>query len=136
MFYTLGQRQGLGIGGVKDAPDEPWYVVKKDVSSNTLFVAQGNNHEALFSTGMLCKSIAWVDGLGPDLPMKLMVKTRYRQDDQACHIEKEADKNKGGYRITFETAQRAVTPGQWACFYSGDTCLGGGIIESTELVCP
>ena len=73
MFYTLGQRQGLGIGGVKDAPDEPWYVVKKDVEANTLYVAQGNNHEALFSNSMDLFKVIWVDGKGPAMPSKLQV---------------------------------------------------------------
>ena len=132
MFYTLGQRQGLGIGGVKNAPDEPWYVVKKDIEDNILYVAQGNNHEALYSTSMQCKSIAWINEPGPELPTDLMVKTRYRQADQPCHIEKISE----GYQIEFGTAQCAVTPGQWACFYTNDICLGGGIIESTVSLCP
>ncbi|MFT5209677.1 MAG: tRNA-specific 2-thiouridylase [Flavobacterium sp.] len=132
MFYTLGQRQGLGIGGVKNAPDEPWYVVKKDVADNILYVAQGNNNEALYSTSMQCNNIAWVNEPGPALPARLMVKTRYRQADQACRIEKIS----GAYQIDFDTAQRAVTPGQWACFYTNDICLGGGIIESTVSLCP
>lgn len=128
MFYTLGQRQGLGIGGVKDSPEEPWYVVAKDVPRNRLIVAQGNQHPALFSDSLFCDAIAWVDGVGPEMPASLMCKTRYRQPDQACAIEACAT----GYRVSFADPQRAVTPGQWACFYDGDVCLGGGIIERTE----
>jgi len=128
MFYTLGQRQGLGIGGVKNAPDEPWYVVDKDIESNTLYVAQGNNNKALFSVAMHCDAISWIDGKGPELSTKLMVKTRYRQADQGCQMKQDSN----GYRIVFDEPQRAVTPGQWACFYEGEICLGGGIIESTE----
>ncbi|MFT5014123.1 MAG: tRNA-specific 2-thiouridylase [Planctomycetaceae bacterium] len=128
MFYTLGQRQGLGIGGVKDSPEEPWYVVAKDVSQNRLIVAQGNQHPALFSDVLYCDAIAWVDGFGPKMPCNLMAKTRYRQPDQPCTIEICAT----GYRVSFSDPQRAVTPGQWACFYTGDVCLGGGIIERTE----
>ncbi|HIG43538.1 MAG: tRNA 2-thiouridine(34) synthase MnmA [bacterium] len=128
MFHTLGQRQGLGIGGVSNTPDAPWYVVKKDIPGNTLYIAQGNDHDSLFSSAMTCLKIEWVDGLGPTLPRELCVKTRYRQPDQHCRIER----HEGVYRITFGKRQRAVTPGQWACFYEDDHCLGGGIIESTE----
>jgi tRNA-specific 2-thiouridylase len=128
MFYTLGQRQGLGIGGVKDLPEEPWYVVGKDVAANTLTVAQGNQHPALFSQALYCDEITWIDGVGPKLPATLSAKTRYRQPDQACQIMREGEQ----YRVTFVEPQRAVTPGQWLCLYDGDVCLGGGIIEATE----
>ena len=127
MFYTLGQRQGLGIGGVKDSPDAPWYVVAKEVEANQLVVAQGNQHPALFSDILYCDDIAWIDGKGPELPGKVAAKTRYRQPDQDCLVERCGS----GYRVTFDQPQRAVTPGQWACFYAGDECLGGGIIERT-----
>lgn len=126
MFHTIGQRQGLGIGGVQHAPEAPWYVVDKHLDSNTLVVAQGNDHPALFSTSLMCRSIAWVSGKAPTLPARLAVKTRYRQPDQPATLEACND----GYRIRFDTPQRAVTPGQWACLYHGDTCLGGGVIES------
>lgn len=127
MFYTLGQRQGLGIGGVKDSPDAPWYVVAKDVERNELTVAQGNQHPALYSDILFCDEIAWVDGHGPTIPTRLSAKTRYRQPDQDCLVEA----IESGYQVTFDEQQRAVTPGQWACFYDGDVCLGGGIIERT-----
>lgn len=127
MFYTLGQRQGLGIGGVKNQPEEPWYVVGKDVSENTLTVAQGNQHPALFSAALNCHDITWIDGQGPVLPAQLHAKTRYRQPDQACRVFRDGDE----FRVDFEQPQRAVTPGQWLCLYDGDVCLGGGIIEST-----
>lgn len=127
MFYTLGQRQGLGIGGVKNQPEEPWYVVGKDVENNTLTVAQGNQHPALFTSELHCLDIAWIDGTGPDLPAKLQAKTRYRQPDQACEVHRTLE----GYRVVFEEPQRAVTPGQWLCVYDGEVCLGGGIIEAT-----
>lgn len=129
IFHTLGQRQGLGIGGVKNSPEAPWYVVEKDLATNTLIVAQGNDHEALFSTTMTCREIRWIDGNGPTLPGQLQVKTRYRQADQLCDLRR----HEGAYQVKFERPQRAVTPGQWACFYSGDTCLGGGVIEATGL---
>ena len=127
MFYTLGQRQGLGIGGVKNHPEAPWYVVAKDVKVNTLTVAQGNQHPALFTPALRCDEISWIDGVGPDLPQTLQAKTRYRQQDQICSVSQTDD----GYLVTFEQPQRAVTPGQWLCLYEGDICLGGGIIEAT-----
>ncbi len=130
MFYTLGQRQGLGIGGVKDSKEAPWYVVRKDVPGNIVYVAQGHDHPAMLSTALYCNKIAWVDGQGPELPAELAVKTRYRQPDQACTLSATPE----GYEARFAVPQRAVTPGQWACFYDGDVCLGGGIIESTEPV--
>lgn len=128
MFHTIGQRQGLGIGGVKDAAEAPWYVVDKDIERNVLVVAQGNSHPALFSRALTCRRIEWIDGEGPSLPARLAVKIRYRQPDQTARIQVTDD----GYRIAFERPQRAVTPGQWACVYDGEVCLGGGIIESRE----
>ena len=126
-FYTIGQRQGLGVGGIRNASDAPWYVFRKDVTTNTLYVVQGNQHKSLYSSAMRCNHINWIDGYGPALPAKLAVKTRYRQSDQACVVSR----RKNSYHITFDTPQRAVTPGQWACFYETDRCLGGGIIDST-----
>ncbi|MEX2489424.1 MAG: tRNA methyl transferase PRC-barrel domain-containing protein, partial [Pseudomonadales bacterium] len=128
MFHTIGQRQGLGIGGRKDAAEAPWYVVGKDVSRNRLIVAQGNDHPGLFSSVLYCRQMHWIDGIGPQLPIECGVKIRYRQRDQTGRLEP-SDK---GYRIVFERPQRAVTPGQWACLYLGDICLGGGVIESTD----
>ena len=127
MFYTLGQRQGLGIGGVKNQPEQPWYVVAKDVERNTLTVAQGNQHPALFTKELKCHEIAWIDGHGPALPTNISAKTRYRQPDQACQVIQDED----GYRVLFDEPQRAVTPGQWLCLYDEEVCLGGGIIETT-----
>ncbi len=126
MYHTLGQRQGLGIGGVRGAPEEPWYVVAKDLERNVLVVAQGNLHPALFSRSASCREIHWI-GEPLELPFKRSVKVRYRQPDQAAsitHLEE-------GFRIDFAVPQRAVTPGQWACLYDGDRCLGGGIIDAT-----
>jgi tRNA-specific 2-thiouridylase len=126
VFHTLGQRQGLGIGGVAAASEAPWYVVDKDLDHNRLVVAQGNDHPALYSSAATVSRIHWIDGTGPGLPCGLATKTRYRQPDQAAWLDATPD----GYRIEFESPQRAVTPGQWACFYDGDICLGGGVIES------
>jgi len=126
----LGQRQGLGIGGVQQASEAPWYVVEKDLSNNILRVAQGNQHAALFCTRLTCQSIHWIND-APELPIKLAVKVRYRQADQQAQLLQHAD---GTFEVIFEQPQRAVTPGQWACFYSGDECLGGGIIDATGMV--
>ena len=126
-FYTLGQRQGLGIGGVKGYPEQPWYVVAKDVQNNVLTVAQGHDHPTLFSHGLTASNLHWIAG-APALPLQCSVKTRYRQADQPCTIEA-ADDNR--VRANFTRPQRAVTPGQYAVFYDGDQCLGGGVIEQT-----
>ncbi len=130
MYHTLGQRQGLRIGGVKGAGDEPWYVVAKDLDSNRLMVAQGADHPGLLSHSMSCDTIFWVNRQ-PPLPFTGMVKIRYRQADQVCHLTR---LDNGAWQIRFETPQRAVTPGQWACFYQGDICLGGGIITTASAI--
>lgn len=127
MYHTLGQRQGLKIGGLKGGNEQPWYVAAKDLSSNRLIVAQGNDNPALFCSSMELEDISWI-GTPPNLPTELSVKTRYRQEDQSCHL----DGNDAGYSVKFKQPQRAVTPGQWACFYDGDICLGGGIIIATD----
>jgi len=127
MYHTIGQRQGLGIGGVKGHKEAPWYVVAKDLQSNQLIVAQGNDHPALFCQNMHLNAIAWVNE-SPSLPAELNVKVRYRQQDQVCRLTSDRD----GYSVSFVEPQRAVTPGQWACFYAGEECLGGGIIVSTD----
>ncbi len=134
MYHTLGQRQGLGIGGVKHGLDAPWYVVEKDMVRNVLIVAQGNDNPAMLSEGMVCEDIHWVSG-APSLPRQLKVKCRYRQSDQDCTVkvcDSENNIAKGSeLEVVFDKPQRAVTPGQWACFYDNDVCLGGGIIKET-----
>ena len=125
-FYTLGQRQGLGIGGVKGHPEKPWYVVTKDVKNNVLTVAQGHDHPALFSHGLIAANLNWIADQ-PAFPLECSVKTRYRQADQDCTIESMADDR---VRVNFVRPQRAVTPGQYAVFYDGNLCLGGGVIET------
>ncbi len=124
MYHTIGQRQGLGIGGIKGQPEAPWYVVQKDLANNRLIVAQGADHPLLFATGLTMESIQWINNDGPSLPFRCSAKIRYRQKDQACTITASSS----GYRVTFDQQQRAVAPGQSAVFYHGDTCLGGGII--------
>ncbi len=128
MYHTIGQRQGLGIGGLSNHGEAPWYVVGKDLANNVLLVAQGNEHPALFSDSLRLNEIYWVAGEAPDLPLQCAAKVRYRQPDQACTLRRDGD----GFRVDFSQPQRAVTPGQSAVFYLGDTCLGGGVIEATR----
>ena len=125
MYHTIGQRQGLGIGGLQGASDDPWYVLHKDLERNVLVVGQGNNHPWLFSSALACSHIYWVNPLTLAEPMRLTAKVRYRQPDQACTLERTAE----GYLIRFDEPQRAVTPGQSVVLYQGDVCLGGGVIE-------
>lgn len=127
MYYTLGQRQGLGIGGQADADEAPWYVVRKDMGNNQLVVAQGTNHPALFTTRLLVSEIHWI-GKVPALPFTCHAKTRYRQADQACTVTPW----QGRYLVTFDVPQRAVTPGQSVVFYHGSHCWGGAIIEDID----
>ena len=126
MFYTLGQRQGLKIGGKKGGAEKPWYVIKKSKVNNQIVVAQGNDNPALYCSAAYLESIFWITE-EPVLPKKLAVKVRYRQDDQECVLEVVENR----FLVKFKNAQRAVTPGQWACFYFGEQCLGGGIVAST-----
>jgi len=128
-FYTLGQRQGLNIGGVKGHDGTPWYVVDKDMAGNALIVAAGHDHPLLLSTGLEANQLSWVDGRGPTAALRCAAKTRYRQEDQPCLIEPiDADR----VRVRFDQPQRAVTPGQSVVFYLGETCLGGGIIDTRQ----
>ena len=128
MYHTIGQRQGLGIGGLKDASDEPWYVLQKDLERNVLVVGQGNDHPWLFASALLASEIYWVNPIELKEPRQLTAKVRYRQGDQACILEKTTS----GYRASFSMPQRAVTPGQSVVFYDGEICLGGGVIEIAE----
>jgi tRNA-specific 2-thiouridylase len=128
MYHTIGQRQGLGIGGLKDASDDPWYVLIKDLENNELIVGQGNDHPWLFSQALIASDIYWVNPVDLTTPRQLTAKVRYRQGDQQCTLEQTAT----GYRVTFAEPQRAVTPGQSVVFYDGEICLGGGVIEVAE----
>ncbi|MCT7655649.1 hypothetical protein MBH78_15190 [Oceanimonas sp. NS1] len=123
MYHTLGQRKGLGIGGLKNAGDEPWYVVDKEVERNVLVVAQGD-HPRLYSDGLIARQLHWVNRQPITEPVRCSVKTRYRQTDIPCTIEPvDADT----IRVLFDEPQAAVTPGQSAVFYHGEVCLGGGM---------
>ena len=127
MYHTLGQRQGLGIGGKANHGDAPWYVVGKDLDNNILQVAQGNDHPALFKSVLHTGAVFWVSEEPVTEPIRVMAKTRYRQPDQACQVVP----TDSGYRVEFDRPQRAITPGQSVVFYQGELCLGGGVIEST-----
>ena len=127
-YYTLGQRQGLGIGGVKGANEEPWYVVGKDIVNNVLYIAQGHDHPLLYSHKLIAKDMHWVAGQPPSLPLHCMAKARYRQEDQPCVVHQADDSQ---YQVEFKQAQRAITPGQFIVFYLDDNCLGGAVIHST-----
>jgi tRNA-specific 2-thiouridylase len=127
MFHTLGQRQGLGIGGVKGFPDAPWYVLHKDMDSNVLYAAQGHQHPWLLSTELEARQLAWVSGEAPAKGSTLTAKIRYRQQDQAVTVEAIDSDH---MLLKFDQAQRAVTPGQSVVLYDGDVCLGGGVIET------
>ena len=126
MYHTLGQRKGLGIGGVKGASEEAWYVVEKDLVNNELIVAQGHDHSALLSTGLIAQQLHWVDRQPIREPLRCTVKTRYRQTDVPCTVEPIDDES---IKVIFDEPQSAVTPGQSAVFYLDEVCLGGGIIE-------
>ncbi|ALO46222.1 tRNA 2-thiouridylase [Pseudohongiella spirulinae] len=126
MYHTYGQRQGLGIGGLPNHNEAPWYVVGKDLQRNVLIVAQGPDHPALFSSALRAGQISWVNRPAPELPLRCHAKIRYRQADQACLV---SQLDSGDLYVTFDQSQRAVTPGQSIVFYQDDICLGGGVIE-------
>lgn len=127
MFHTIGQRQGLGIGGQRKGNGEPWYVVGKDMERNILFVAQGHHHPALFHRRLRAAQLHWIAGETPALPLACMAKIRYRQLDQPCRVEALTEDH---VEVCFAEPQRAITPGQSVVFYQNDECLGGGVIET------
>ena len=131
-FYTLGQRRGIGLGGSRDGSGQPWFVARKDVASNTLFVAQGHDHPWLLTRTLVAAGASWVAGCAPDAAPGYGAKTRYRQADSACRIEYGSAAPADGFALSFEQPQWAVTPGQSAVLYDGDVCLGGGIIDAAE----
>ena len=123
-FFTIGQRQGLGIGGIQGDHNEPWYVVNKDLANNRLIVAQGAKHPALYRSQCRVEQLHWIGAAPRESALHCHAKTRYRQPDQACKV------NLSGHQasVCFTEPQRAITPGQSLVFYEGDECLGGGII--------
>jgi len=127
MYYTLGQRQGLGIGGVKGAIDEPWYVLDKNLFNNVLIVGQGHEHPMMLHNTLEARQLDWCSNHLLTEPIYCKAKTRYRQPDQSCLLQP-IDKDR--CKVIFDSPQRAITPGQSVVFYDSDVCLGGGIIES------
>jgi tRNA-specific 2-thiouridylase len=132
-FYTLGQRQGLGIGGLKATGAQrgggehaPWFVARKDLERNTLWVVQGHDHPWLQSTRLEAQDVSWCAGHAP-INSALSAKTRYRQSDAPCRFQ---ELGADAFSLDFAQAQWAVTPGQSAVLYDGDVCLGGGVIAT------
>ncbi|MBT4205841.1 MAG: tRNA 2-thiouridine(34) synthase MnmA [Proteobacteria bacterium] len=128
-LYTIGQRKGLGIGGIKNATDEPWFVVEKNLAKNELTVAQGTSNPALLGDELTLSEISWVNQDNGEYPKSLLAKIRYRQPDQKCLVSK---RDGPRYEVSFEQKQRSIAPGQSIVFYEEDVCLGGGIIEISE----
>jgi tRNA-uridine 2-sulfurtransferase len=153
-FYTLGQRKGIGVGGTKEGSGEPWFVARKDMASNTLWVVQGHDHPWLMSEALAALDAAWVAGEPPRTGTRLTAKTRYRQTDAECTVfvvnggvndgvngvangvvDGAIDSmGRGGrFELRFDAPQWAVTPGQSAVLYDGEVCLGGGVIEAATM---
>jgi len=138
MYYTLGQRNGLGIGGRRGASGEAWFVVGKDVAANILVVAQGGENHWLHSRRLRTEPVHWIAGAPPADEFRCTARTRYRQSDQDCEVCVGADGTEaggieaGGVEVRFDDPQRAVTPGQSVVFYAGEVCLGGAVIVATD----
>ena len=129
IHYTLGQRKGLAIGGLKHHPEAPWFVVHKDVPNNTLYAAQDSHHPMLMSTRLTADQAHWIGAHAPPTGVALTAKIRYRQADQACQITA-IDNDR--IEVAFSEPQRAATPGQSVVFYDGEQCLGGAVIAETN----
>jgi tRNA-specific 2-thiouridylase len=129
MYYTRGQRQGLGIGGLANYSEEPWYVADKNLEENKLIVVQGHDHSLLQGHWLEAIKLEWVAPHPPDLPLTCTAKTRYRQTDSVCHLTAINDNT---LRVEFDEPQWSITPGQSVVFYQGEVCLGGGVIQSTD----
>ena len=126
MYYTIGQRQGLGIGGRREGEGDPWYVAGKDLKANRLIVVQGHHHPALLSDGLVAADLNWISGTAPHTHWVYGAKTRYRQKDAPCQIE---NVGPAACEVRFAEPQWAVTPGQSLVVYESRVCLGGGIID-------
>ena len=128
-YFTLGQREGLNIGGVRGRPQAPWFVVGKDIERNVLFVDQGHDSPWLQSTTLRSEPAHWIAGRAPAEHFRCTAQTRYRQPDEGCEVDVLDD---GRLSVRFDRPQRAVTPGQSLVLYDGDACLGGAVILSTD----
>ncbi len=126
-YYTLGQRQGLGVGGTRDARAAPWFVADKDRARNALIAVQGHDNPQLYRRAVVAIDMHWISGRAPALPMRLAAKTRYRMADAACTVE---SRGRDSVHAAFDLPQWAPTPGQYAVLYEGDVCLGGGVIAA------
>ena len=124
MFYTIGQRQGLGIGGKRGAADAPWYVADKIMERNELVVVQGHDHARLTSMALLADTAHWISGRAPELPLRCFARIRHRQALQPCKLVTDPD----GLRVIFDSPQRAISPGQFVVYYLDSVCLGGSVI--------
>jgi tRNA-specific 2-thiouridylase len=133
VHYTIGQRQGLGIGGLAGHAAGPWYVARKDLARNRLIVVQGHDHPLLLARASSAIRQSWIAGDPPDLARAYTAKTRYRQTDSPCRI---AALDPARCVLEFDTPQRAVTPGQSVVLYDGEACLGGAIIDATQAAAP
>jgi len=129
MFYTLGQRQGLGIGGVRGFADAPWYVLHKDIEANVLYAGQEHDHPWLLSTALEASQSSWISGTPPEPGCRLQAQVRYRQPAQACVVE---EIERGHVSLSFDQPQWAVTPGQSVVLYDGEICLGGAVIDASD----
>ena len=129
MFYTIGQRKGVGIGGKKDGSGAPWFVARKNMAANSLTIVQGHDHPWLQARHLVAENTSWVAGVPPAASHPYGAKTRYRQSDAVCDF---TEVPKGGFGLTFDAPQWAVTPGQSAVLYDGEVCLGGGIITTSS----
>ena len=127
-YYTLGQRQGLGVGGTKGGSAAPWFVADKDFAHNALVAVQGRGHPHLYARDVAAIDMHWIAGVAPELPARLTAKTRYRMPDAACLLAADC----GAHRATFDEPQWTPTPGQYLVLYEGDVCLGGGVIAARE----
>ncbi|MFY0546425.1 tRNA 2-thiouridine(34) synthase MnmA [Brevibacillus sp. H7] len=131
MYYTLGQRQGLGIGGGYGKSGQPWFVVDKDLERNVLIVAEGSDHPRLYSTSLIATDVNWISDNKPAATFTCTAKFRYRQPDQGVTVHVREDNT---VEVVFDQPQKAVTPGQAVVFYRGDECLGGGTIDRVTLL--
>jgi tRNA-uridine 2-sulfurtransferase len=128
-FYTLGQRKGIGLGGIRGGSGAPWYVARKDRDQNTLYVVQGHTHPWLNHTSIQLEALHWIAGAPPPNGFRCRAKTRYRQTDAPCVLARTDDNR---LTLTFDMPQWAMTPGQSAVLYQGEVCLGGGVIRSSN----
>jgi len=129
-FYTLGQRKGIGVGGSRAGNGDAWYVARKEMASNTLWVVQGHDHPWLLSDALEAMDVHWISGAAPEALAEISAKTRYRQSDASCGLRTGIQSAGARFALAFPQPQWAVTPGQSAVLYSGEVCLGGGVITS------